>query len=566
MNLISSFGFILRDKKERSYLWAIILGIILITILETFSIATIIPVFNVIIFEKIPENNFFIIENLKLNSNLKILTLCLFFFIFFFKSIIVILFNYFFINFLSRLNIKTSNRLFYLYLKQDYIFFARGNSKNFLNEITDDVYKMNSFLLSLINVSTEIIFVVAISILLIFSNYMIFLFFFSIFFFSILIYFNFFKRRINDWSLLNTESSIKIKNLVIDGINGIKDLIIYKLEDLFCNSFNTSSYLFNSSKSKIDFLNNVQKYWLELIAIFAIVLASVYFVINNFNINTLIPVFGLFVFALFRLLNSFNRIVVGLQNLKYTHFSFVSIQKRLQAFESSKKTFENNKIQFQASIEFKNVTFFYESISHKTLNNINLKIKKGECIGILGNNGSGKSTLLYLLSGLIKPSEGIILIDEKFDLFKNRIQWYEKLSYVQQDIFLLNSTIKHNICLEEEHKVDNSKFDKIINDLELNLFFSNFPNKLNTQVGVNGLNLSGGQKQMISLGRALYKNSDIIILDEPSSALDTLNVALIKKNILSLRHKKTIFMVTHEKDLFNDCFDRIVNIKSGIII
>ena len=71
---------------------------------------------------------------------------------------------------------------------------------------------------------------------------------------------------------------------------------------------------------------------------------------------------------------------------------------------------------------------------------------------------------------------------------------------------------------------------------------------------------------MISLGRALYKNSDIIILDEPSSALDTLNVALIKKNILSLRHKKTIFMVTHEKDLFNDCFDRIVNIKSGIII
>ena len=213
MNLISSFSFILRDKKERSYLWAIILGIILITILETFSIATIIPVFNVIIFEKIPENNFFIIENLKLNSNLKILTLCLFFFIFFFKSIIVILFNYFFINFLSRLNIKTSNRLFYLYLKQDYIFFARGNSKNFLNEITDDVYKMNSFLLSLINVSTEIFFVVAISILLIFSNYMIFLFFFSIFFFSILIYFNFFKRRINDWSLLNTESSIKIKNL-----------------------------------------------------------------------------------------------------------------------------------------------------------------------------------------------------------------------------------------------------------------------------------------------------------------------------------------------------------------
>jgi len=566
MNLINTINVILRDKKEKKYFWVIIFGIIITTILETFSIATIIPVFDIIIFEKIPQNNFSILENLNLNSNIKILALCIFFFIFFFKNFFVILFNYFFINFLSRLSTIISMRLFSLCLKQDYIFFATGKSKDFLNKITDDIAKMHSFLLSLINVSTEIIFITAISIFLIFINYKIFLLTFCIFFFAILIYFNFFKKRINNWSLSNVESSIKINHLVIEGINGIKDLIIYKLEDLFCNSFNTSSHLFNSSRSKMDFLNNIQKYWLELVAIFAMTIASIYFVFNNFNINTLIPVFGVFIYALFRLLNSFNRIVVGVQNLRYNYFSFVSIAERIQTFESSKKIFINNQIQFQESIEFKNVSFFYDSSSHKTLNNITLKIQKGECVGILGNNGSGKSTLLYLLSGLIKPAEGNILIDGKHDLFKNRVEWYEKLSYVQQNIFLFNSTIKYNICLDEEDKIDSYKFDKISHDLQLNLFFNELPNKLNTQVGMNGLNLSGGQKQMISLGRALYKNSEIIILDEPSSALDILNAALIKKIILSLKHKKTIFMVTHDKNLFNDCFDKIINIKSGKVI
>jgi ABC-type branched-subunit amino acid transport system ATPase component len=302
------------------------------------------------------------------------------------------------------------------------------------------------------------------------------------------------------------------------------------------------------------------------VAIFAMCLASIYFVIYDLNVNAYIPVFGVFIFALFRLLNSFNRIVVAAQNLRYTYVPFISIVKQLQNFELLRSFFVNNNIQFHKSIEFKNVNFFYETESCLTLNNINLKIKKNECIGILGDNGSGKSTLLYLLSGLIKPTDGIILVDGKHDLFNNRSEWSERLSYVQQNIFLINSTIKHNICLQEDHQIDNSKFDKVIDDLQLNSFFKALPNKLNTVVGINGLNLSGGQKQMISLGRALYKNNEILILDEPSSALDYINTDLVKEVIKSLKNKKTILIVTHESNAFNDCFDRVINLKAGKII
>jgi ABC-type multidrug transport system fused ATPase/permease subunit len=374
------------------------------------------------------------------------------------------------------------------------------------------------------------------------------------------------KKRIINWSISNIESSAKIKNLVVEGINGIKDLIVYKLEDSFSKSFNIYSLLSNTSRSKIDFLNNIQKYWLELVAVFAMTIASIYFVFNNFNINTLVPIFGVFVLALFRLLSSFNRIVVGVQNLRFNYPAFISIAKQLKTFEISKRIYLDNDFQFKKSIEFKNVSFFYDSIFNKSLNSINVRINKGECIGVFGDNGSGKSTLLNLMSGLIKPTEGIILIDDKYDLFNNRATWHESLSYVQQNIFLLDSTIKNNICLVEEDKIDNFRFTKILDDLKLNTFFNGFPDQLNTKVGNNGLNLSGGQKQMISLARALYKNSEIIILDEPSSALDSTNAELLKKILLLLKGSKTIFMVTHNKDLFNDCFDRIIKIESGKII
>ena len=563
MNLIKALTFILKNKKDFFYFHIILLGIILTTILETFSIAIIIPVFDVIFLEKIPENNFFKFENFQFNSTLKILVLCVFFFTFFIKSIFIICFNYFFINFLTRLNINISNRLFSLFLEQDYIFFLKKKTKYFLNQITDDVQKLQSFLLSLINLLTEIIFVFVISIFLVLINYKIFLFCFFIFFFSIFIYFYIFKKKIDNWSSTNIESSMKIKNLVIEGINGIKDIIIYKMSNSFSNLFYSFSTSLNTSRSRIDFLSNVQKNWLELVTIFAMSLASIYFVIYDLNVNNYIPIFGVFTFALFRLLNSFNRIVIAAQNLRYTYVPFISIVKQLQNFESFRKISVNNNIQFQESIEFKNVNFFYQSESHLTLNNINLKIKKNECIGIFGDNGSGKSTILYLFSGLIRPTSGIILVDGKHNLFENRVEWNEKLSYVQQNIFLINSTIKHNICLEKDHEIDNLKFDKVVFDLQLNLFFKALPDKLNTVVGTNGLNLSGGQKQMISLGRALYKDSEILILDEPSSALDYINTDLVKKVIKSLKNKKTILMVTHESNVFNDCFDRVINLKAG---
>jgi ABC-type multidrug transport system fused ATPase/permease subunit len=567
MNLFNNINNYILQKEDKKYLLLIFFGIILTTFFETISIASIIPIFNIIVLEKFPFNSFLNLENFKFETNFKLLALLLFIIIFLIKNLFIIIFNYFFINYICKLNVDISNRLFYSCLRQDYIFFLKEKSKNFLQTVTDDVIHTNGFLLSLINILIELFFVLAISIYLILVSYKIFLLCFIIFFVTFFFYFKIFKERIKRWSIQYWDSTGKIKNLVTEGISGIKDLIVYKLEGYFYNSFKTQTYLSNKSKSRIDFLNNVQKYWLEMITISAMACSLIYFIFSDLNINNLIPIFGVFAFALFRLLSSFNRIIVHGQNIKFHYPSFLSVVNLFKSFEKFKESSFDKDFQFQNILEFKNVSFYYDDISKKVLKNINIKIKKGDCIGIVGKNASGKSTFLNLISALIEPSEGEILIDGKYNLYFNRSLWNKNLSYIQQNIFLLDSSIKNNICLEEENKIDYVKFNKIVNYLELNTFFKNHLNLLNAKVGINGLNLSGGQKQMISLARALYKkDSDIIILDEPSSAFDNVNAELLKRVLLKIKRKKTIFMVTHDQNFFFDCFDKIIEIDSGKIV
>ncbi len=171
---------------------------------------------------------------------------------------------------------------------------------------------------------------------------------------------------------------------------------------------------------------------------------------------------------------------------------------------------------------------------------------------------------MNLLAGLIEPSQGQIIIDNTYNLYNNRIKWIERLSYVQQNIFLLDASIKENIILENnDSKINLYQYDKVINVLKLEDYFKDQPNGLNTKIGIDGISLSGGQKQLISLARALYKNSDVLILDEPTSALDSIKIELFRELILNLKKIRTIFFVTHNKDYFYDSFDQLIEIKSG---
>jgi ATP-binding cassette subfamily C protein len=307
---------------------------------------------------------------------------------------------------------------------------------------------------------------------------------------------------------------------------------------------------------------------MEIFAIFAVVMPLIIYIYFDKSVNELIPVFALFVACLFRMLPTSNRIINYFNSIKFYQPSLDAVHDQFQDFTSEENLNEiSNNFDLKKSFSFNKVSFFYNTNSFKILNQANLLLLKGECTIILGENGSGKSTFLNILSSLIKPSSGQVLVDEKINIHENKLCWLKKISYVQQDVFLLNKTITENITLNFDNKYDFDNFNKIKELLFLDEAFQNLPNKLDSVVGTNGINLSGGQRQIISIARALYKNGELFLFDEPSSALDYDYQNILKKIISILKqNNKTIIIVTHDLNLFRDFADSIYKIESGNIV
>jgi ABC-type bacteriocin/lantibiotic exporter with double-glycine peptidase domain len=203
------------------------------------------------------------------------------------------------------------------------------------------------------------------------------------------------------------------------------------------------------------------------------------------------------------------------------------------------------------SVEFKDVGFSYDDQS--VLNKVSFKFNKGDFVGITGKSGKGKTTILNLLLGFLKPTKGEMLINDKpvsFNVIKN---YWPFISYVRQQPFLIHDTILRNIVLDEVSQ-SNKKLDHILEISGVNNFIHQSADGLNKMITENGKNISGGQQQRIAIARALYKDADIVLLDEPFNELDevsTLSLLNYFKELSAAGH--TVIMITHDSKSLSYC-------------
>ena len=555
----------LLNQKEKFQLYINILFNFLGIFLEMLALSLIIPIFRIIFFnDEFP--NFFLTNylyqlSLELNLNFKFIILFLFILLFCLKNFLLIVFSYLNLKFINLLCIRLSKDLFSLYLKQGYNFFLSSDSNNILRKVTTDINGIKNFLVSLQVLLVEFLFIFFLSILLFYTNQKIFI-FIAIFFTSIFfIYLKIVKKKIIGWSTLFQFNTGNLQTLVSSAIKGIKDIFVYNLQEDFVKkflNFSKNSYL---PSFKQDFINTILRFWMELLAIFAIVSPMIFFLLTERELSKLLPLFALFAVSIFKAMPSINRLLNSYQSLKYYKISSNLIFNEFSLLKKNFRISDTNII-FNKSIEFKNVSFFYDNATDPIIKSIDFRIEKGECIAILGENGTGKSTLLNLISGLLKPSSGSVLLDNvEQEIYSNKY-WIKKISYIQQNIFLLNESIKKNITLEREDLFNEKKFDEIKQILSLDRAFNKFSSKLETVVGDDGLFLSGGQKQLISIARALYKNSEIILFDEADSFLDSYYTLNLKDLFLKLKNRLTIVVVTHDTSLLNESFDKVFKINN----
>ena len=554
----------LLDKNERKFLVITSVFLLLGIFLEMLSFVIIIPVFNLIFLNDFSDNFlldlFFTDIGPLENNKLKVIILVIMLLIFFIKNIYLIVFNYFNRKFFYDLNMRLSTNLFTLYLKQNYFFFLKNKSDNLLRKSTNDIVGFQTFLSSFQGLVAELTLLFLLAILLLSANYIIFLFCAFVFTSIMIIYVKIVKKRIRTWSYEYQKNLGSLQNLVVEGVRGVRDVIIYNLESFFSRRF---SYFVNSTQVpffKVDFINNVQRFWMEILAVVSMTVPMIYFVYSEVDINELLPTFVLFCVSVFRIVPTFNRIILNYQNIKFFMPSVNLIYNEFVDLEIKKIDIKDDNFKFNEKIELKNIGFSYDS--NQVLSDINIKIQKGSSIAITGFNGSGKSTLLNVVSGLLEPTEGKIIVDDKYNVYENLKSWQNNISFIQQNIFLINTSIKKNIILVDSEDIDNAKFNRISNLLSLDEMFENLPNKLETLVGTDGLFLSGGQKQLISIARALYKENEIIIFDEASSSLDKKYMKILQNLLISLRGSKTIIVVTHQFNDIKKIFDNIYEIDS----
>ena len=280
---------------------------------------------------------------------------------------------------------------------------------------------------------------------------------------------------------------------------------------------------------------------------------------QNYNSpERLIASYALIVSAIFRLAPTSARLQVNINKINSAIPAVKELLDIIQkynihcAIESTYKTYQS----FKDSIELKGINFSYTD--KPVLKNINLKIKKGEFIGITGVSGAGKTTLADIIAGLYKPISGEILIDGK------RIFNDLKISYIPQEFTIISETIRENVAfgnnnIDDEKVIDALKkaqlYDHIVNNYSKGIYEAPFTDS-------DGLSM--GQKQRLAIARALYQDSDILIIDEGTSSLDLKTENKICKVLENLKGKKTIIAIAHRLSTIK-LADRIIFIKNGHI-
>ena len=219
--------------------------------------------------------------------------------------------------------------------------------------------------------------------------------------------------------------------------------------------------------------------------------------------------------------------------------------------------------QIEGRIRFEGVSFSYNKSLQPALSDINLDIKAGQTIALVGHSGSGKSTLISLLPRFYLPTEGCIYLDDKpidnFEIMALR----SKLALVTQNVTLFNETVASNIALGVEHDlIDNERLNNALELAYAKDFVNKLPEKEQTLIGENGVSLSGGQRQRLAIARAIYKDSPVIIFDEATSALDTQSEKMVQKAMQDLFKGRTNLVVAHRLSTIENA-DKIIVMNEG---
>jgi ATP-binding cassette, subfamily B, bacterial PglK len=527
---------------------------ILSSLIEFLALSSIITLL-ILFFQK----DYFIIEKLNFLSGISIiyenyfLSISLIsFFLFIFFTIFYVLIKYFVRDKTNQFQEQLSCKIFFNFINENILNSKNKDTSNVFNAISSEISRFINLIYAYLEIVSKVFLVVIIGILLFIFNSKISFFISIILITFYFCYFLLFKGFINKF---NTGFSLLNRNNVNFIRRGLESLIEFKIFNLIKNfiyEFEKNLKILNKLKLKNEIIQIIPKYLLEIIALGIIVLFLNLFQDQKQNI---LEVLAVYLACFYKLYPAVNNIFSNYVLYKSNTNSILMINEFLENEKTDviSNGHNENALKEVNSIHLKNISFKYSNTEKNILNDLNLEMKKSDKVVILGKTGSGKTTLLQILMGIIPSTEGIVKINDLSLINKTIPTWLSKITYAPQNPYLFNESIATNIIFKNFDNLNNDekkRFRQIIDDCLVTEFYS-LNDIITKKIGEHGNKLSAGQKQRVNLARALFKKSDVIFLDEPTSNLDENTEKILLKNIFKRYNDKLLIVSTHRKEVLN---------------
>ena len=545
--MINKIKYIFVDEKK-IYFLLVFLILLLISFLEAISIGSILPILNLLISKE--KTNIDFIDKIFFQDNYQTVEAITYFCvavtsIFLLKNLLLAFFGWFKIKFSQNIARNLQIKLLRNYMSLPINIFFSNNSSILMRNINGEpkiLLKMFIYPLFVLLQDLAICFGILILLFLNLTNSS--LYFLAFFLFFILPFYFYSKKKLKKLSSKRLRLVGETVQYLRENIELVRDIKIYNKFKFFLDRYLKSLNKLNFVNINIGFISLLPKLVVEIVLLILGLIGIFYSVfLLNINMIEIIPSLTLIGAGLLKLFPTTIRILSQYQRIEYSKPTIDLIHNALKDsdFYKVKTNFDEKTEEFK-EIELRNVSHKFEE--KRILENINFKISKGDIISISGKSGEGKSTLLNILTGLIKPTYGEILINK--DRYNHSNSLITNLAFVSIGNYFIDSNIVENVALKSKDDVTKDEID-YIRFLLKNVNLEEYSNNLNFNIGEKGNKLSDGQRQRLLIVRALFKKPNLLIFDEATSAIDVNNEKFILQNIYNNFPDITLIFVSHRK-------------------
>lgn len=351
-----------------------------------------------------------------------------------------------------------------------------------------------------------------------------------------------------------------------ESLGGLREIRVTRTEHYFTGEFAELRTELARNRYRRVLLNDLPSVALETILVLFIAGFLALTVARGDRAVEALPVLGMFAYVGLRLKPSITQVVQGLNALRYAGAAIEDVHAELVAMSkwSVPEREPGTRLGFDDAIAVRSVRYRYPGADTDALRDVDLTIRRGQSVGFVGPTGGGKSTLIDVILGLLPPTSGLVTVDGH-DVRTHRTGWLATVGLVPQTIFLLDASIRANVAFGvPEGAIDDTAVWSALRTAQLEDFVSDLPDGLDTHVGERGVRVSGGQRQRLVIARALYREPDVLILDEGTSSLDNQTEARLIDDLEAARMGRTLIVVAHRLSTVEQC-DEIHVIEGGTV-